>query len=224
MSKAKNLEIGAVYGLLTVIGNTMVSKRYSAAICRCECGNIKTIRRYSITHGSHGKTTKSCGCLAKQAALVNFKVDRGSSFESDEARIASRKAWLKEYMEKYEANPEQRKKRAIQRKEWLDAMPKERRDAYNKRKSENAAKPERKEKAKKAYAAYHSKPENIQKRKEKSSIFYKNAKENLTDAYVASCFLQESKLKISDVPKEFIDAVRLVMKVRRLVKDTKESA
>lgn len=217
MSSVKTLEIGTVYGRLTVIGNTVVN-RYSAAICRCECGNIKTIRRYSITHGNKGKKTRSCGCLARDIAMVNLKVNRGSSFISDEARISSRKAWLKEYMARYSSDPEQRKKRAIQRRAWLDAMPKERRDAYNAKKRENAARPERKEKARKADAEYYSKPENIQRRKDRSKEFYKNAKEQLSDAYVLSCFLQESKLKKEDVPKEVIEAARMVMKVRRFVR------
>jgi hypothetical protein len=97
-------------------------------------------------------------------------------------------------------------------------MPKERRDAYNAKKRENAARPERKEKARKADADYYSKPENIQRRKDRSKEFYKNAKEQLSDAYVLSCFLQESKLKKEDVPKEVIEAARMVMKVRRFVK------
>ena len=55
------MEIGDRFGKLTVIG---FDGKY--AICKCECGNTKSIRKTSLT--SKKCPTKSCGCIQKQIA------------------------------------------------------------------------------------------------------------------------------------------------------------
>jgi hypothetical protein len=55
------MEIGDKFGKLTVIG---FDGKY--AICKCECGNTKSIRKTSLTAKKH--PTKSCGCIQKQVA------------------------------------------------------------------------------------------------------------------------------------------------------------
>lgn len=53
------MEIGNRFGKLTVID---FDGRY--AICKCECGNIKSIRKTSLT--IKNCPTRSCGCIQKQ--------------------------------------------------------------------------------------------------------------------------------------------------------------
>lgn len=51
---------GEKFGKLTII-NAYRKKRKVYAICKCECGNTKTVRYDSLTSGK----TQSCGCLAE---------------------------------------------------------------------------------------------------------------------------------------------------------------
>lgn len=55
------MKIGDRFGKLTVIG---FDGKY--AICKCDCGNTKSIRKTSLT--SKNCPTKSCGCIQKQVA------------------------------------------------------------------------------------------------------------------------------------------------------------
>ena len=67
--KVKSL-IGKRFGRLTVldIAGKDNQKKYFW-LCKCDCGNIKKIRGSSLNFGS----TKSCGCLWKEALLENGK-------------------------------------------------------------------------------------------------------------------------------------------------------
>lgn len=55
------MKIGDRFGKLTVIN---FDGRY--AICKCECENIKSIRKTSLTSTKY--PTRSCGCIQKQIA------------------------------------------------------------------------------------------------------------------------------------------------------------
>lgn len=55
------MQIGDRFGKLTVID---FDGKY--AICKCDCGNTKNIRKTSLTLKKGG--TKSCGCIQKQVA------------------------------------------------------------------------------------------------------------------------------------------------------------
>ena len=67
MVKKTQLEIGSVYGRLTVIGPA--ERRYYYK-CRCLCGNAKNIYYFSLKSGD----TTSCGCYQKVIAReVNTK-------------------------------------------------------------------------------------------------------------------------------------------------------
>lgn len=61
MSKIRDLT-GQTFGKLTVVSFAGSYKRCHAKwLCKCECGNEKTVTGNSLTKGN----TKSCGCLAK---------------------------------------------------------------------------------------------------------------------------------------------------------------
>lgn len=55
---SRKLDIGSIFGRLTVIDNSVTGK----SICRCSCGSEKSILNYNIL-SSH---TLSCGCLQKE--------------------------------------------------------------------------------------------------------------------------------------------------------------
>lgn len=63
MSKALDLT-GKVFGRLLVLNREGNNKnQQSIWLCKCECGNLKSIHGSSIKNGE----TKSCGCLQKEA-------------------------------------------------------------------------------------------------------------------------------------------------------------
>lgn len=55
------MQIGNTYGKLLIID---INGKY--AICQCECGQVKRIRKTSLT--LQNKPTISCGCIQKQKA------------------------------------------------------------------------------------------------------------------------------------------------------------
>ncbi len=57
------------YGKLVVVGYAGTRNRKSRWDCLCGCGNQVTIIGSNLVSG----TTKSCGCLKKQAALENIQ-------------------------------------------------------------------------------------------------------------------------------------------------------
>lgn len=57
MSRVKDLT-GQVFGKLTVVERDMSSKKNTRWICRCSCGNMKSILASNLIQGQ----TKSCGC------------------------------------------------------------------------------------------------------------------------------------------------------------------
>lgn len=61
MNKIRDLT-GQVFGKLTVVsfaGSGSSNRRRAMWLCKCECGNEKTVAGYKLTSGR----TKSCGCL-----------------------------------------------------------------------------------------------------------------------------------------------------------------
>jgi len=63
MSKKDLIKIGQIYSRWTVL-SYVVGERVQ---CKCECGELKTIKFYSLLDGS----SKSCGCLQREIAAVN---------------------------------------------------------------------------------------------------------------------------------------------------------
>ncbi len=60
---------GKVYGRLTVLSMTRMG-RYAGCVCRCSCGNTKTIRHSSLECGD----TRSCGCVQSESiSKRNFR-------------------------------------------------------------------------------------------------------------------------------------------------------
>lgn len=59
--------IGNKYGFLLVVKKD--TKRKGYVVCKCVCGNIKSIRATSLTKTK--QPTKSCGCLQKRKASKN---------------------------------------------------------------------------------------------------------------------------------------------------------
>ena len=48
-------------------------------ICKCDCGNVKSIRGSDLRRGK----TKSCGCLSIQQAKENIKIAQENSYKAD---------------------------------------------------------------------------------------------------------------------------------------------
>lgn len=72
--------IGKEFGLLKVIDrdNDYVApngQKVSKWICKCQCGNIKSINKYSLLDGR----TKSCGCLNKK--LVRQRTKKYNTYD-----------------------------------------------------------------------------------------------------------------------------------------------
>lgn len=73
MTKANNLQ-GLKFGRLLVLTQAERRNRRIYWLCRCDCGNDKTIYGGSLTRGA----TKSCGCLQKQI-MTNIRKTHGLS-------------------------------------------------------------------------------------------------------------------------------------------------
>ena len=69
--KVKRDLTGQKYGRLTVIGLADTGTRKTYWVCKCDCGNIKTIRSDSLTSGR----IKSCGCLKKEQDIKNLSAN-----------------------------------------------------------------------------------------------------------------------------------------------------
>lgn len=54
---------GTKYGRLTVLEKKIINSR-GHSICRCDCGNVVTVRNDHLKKG----TTKSCGCITRENA------------------------------------------------------------------------------------------------------------------------------------------------------------
>ena len=66
--------IGSVYGRLTVIREgephiTKTGKKYKTLLCKCSCGNYKSVEKSNLRRGA----TKSCGCLHKELSSKRLK-------------------------------------------------------------------------------------------------------------------------------------------------------
>ena len=74
--KYKDVSIGDVYGMLTVV-NTGNESRYCKTrtwLCKCECGNEVEIREMAIKTGR----TKSCGCLRSTVTIQRETIHGGT--------------------------------------------------------------------------------------------------------------------------------------------------
>lgn len=59
---------GQVFGRLTVIGVDDKNTRKTYYYCRCECGNVKSIRSDSLISGA----IRSCGCMKQEQDKTNL--------------------------------------------------------------------------------------------------------------------------------------------------------
>ena len=59
---------GQKFGLLTVIGLAETDTRKTYWVCKCDCGNMKTVRSDSLLCGA----IKSCGCIKRRQDEVNL--------------------------------------------------------------------------------------------------------------------------------------------------------
>ncbi len=59
---------GQKFGLLTVIGLAETDTRKTYWVCKCDCGNMKTVRSDSLLCGA----IKSCGCIKRKQDEVNL--------------------------------------------------------------------------------------------------------------------------------------------------------
>ena len=72
------------YGRLTIIGKD--PERNGYVICKCDCGNTKSIKRKFVVRQK--ESTKSCGCLHNEIASINGKKTIGKNSAN---RIATNK-------------------------------------------------------------------------------------------------------------------------------------
>lgn len=63
---------GKIFGKLTVLERDNTKKHEAYQVCKCECGNIKSIQGSALRTGK----TLSCGCLRKETAKINMKNNR----------------------------------------------------------------------------------------------------------------------------------------------------
>lgn len=62
---------GQTFGRLTVIGLGEISHdRTVAWVCRCECGNLRTVRAGNLRSGN----SQSCGC--RHGAILEYRGER----------------------------------------------------------------------------------------------------------------------------------------------------
>lgn len=66
-SKIRDLT-GQKFGLLTVVGLADTETRKTYWVCKCDCGNMKTVRSDSLLCGA----IKSCGCLKRKQDEINL--------------------------------------------------------------------------------------------------------------------------------------------------------
>lgn len=59
---------GQKFGMLTVVGIADTETRKTYWVCRCDCGNMKTVRSDGLLCGA----IKSCGCLKKKQDRINL--------------------------------------------------------------------------------------------------------------------------------------------------------
>lgn len=93
MAKEKDL-IGKKFNYLTLIQKDIeksTQSKRSYWICKCDCGNFKTIRESSILSNN----TKSCGCLNKQKIknISNQKFGRLTAIEPTDRREQGHVIW-----------------------------------------------------------------------------------------------------------------------------------
>lgn len=71
--RVSSVEIGAVFGRLTVTGRTRKVRGRLHVSCRCKCGNRYVVRVHSLTSGN----TRSCGCYKLEKATHHGDSKRG---------------------------------------------------------------------------------------------------------------------------------------------------
>lgn len=61
-----HIEQGQKFGRLTVIGlDETVKSTHQHYLCRCDCGNFKSINKYSMARGG----SQSCGCIKREQLI-----------------------------------------------------------------------------------------------------------------------------------------------------------
>jgi len=68
LKKSRKIVNGEKYNKLTVINLVDCNRKGKYYLCRCDCGNEKILRGYSISYGS----VKSCGCLVAEKSKERF--------------------------------------------------------------------------------------------------------------------------------------------------------
>lgn len=85
--------VGKSFGRLTVTEPAPNKNKRVAWLCKCECGNTKTILAGLLMVGH----TKSCGCLHKEIATNNIRKQHGSGVDNPNYKHGARAAKHAEY-------------------------------------------------------------------------------------------------------------------------------
>lgn len=60
---------GSVFGFLVVLHRGPARMSGATWVCKCECGNVRTVRAVSLREGK----TRSCGCLRRSASQERMR-------------------------------------------------------------------------------------------------------------------------------------------------------
>jgi hypothetical protein len=82
---------GKKFGRLTVLRIAKLANHYFWWWCKCECGNIKSIRGSRIACGN----TKSCGCIRREKSRIHCTQLGKSNFTHGATRGGK---WTREYL------------------------------------------------------------------------------------------------------------------------------
>jgi hypothetical protein len=102
---------GAQFGKLTVIKDNGTSD----LLCRCECGNVKTVKRYYLTRPK-SRCVKSCGCTAR--GIRRRHIDAGIRFAYAEKKSLARRLGVR-----FELSLDQYKQLISQHCHYCNAAP-----------------------------------------------------------------------------------------------------
>lgn len=65
-------KIGDRYGLLTIIGREPMRNNHTYVTCKCDCGNIISVRLAHLKGQCHGRTI-SCGCAKRSSGEIKIE-------------------------------------------------------------------------------------------------------------------------------------------------------
>lgn len=94
--------IGHVFNRLTVLGYSHARGLHKYWKCKCECGNVSSVRTQNLRSGK----TRSCGCLQKENSSKHFK-DNVAKYNKNR-RLPNRLGVIGRIYSRYKSNSKSR--------------------------------------------------------------------------------------------------------------------